>query len=213
MGRRLDILRAAGDLFRRRGYHATSVRDLAAELDMRGSSLYAHFGGKEELLAEIVDEAADAFLAAAEGVDAGLEPAARLRALVRAHLGVIQEHLSTATVFLHEWRFLAPERRARVVERRDAYQAHVRRAIEDGVASGAFRAPDPALATLFVLSSLNWTYQWLRPDGPLPPSELADRYADHVLAALGAAPAGSTIPAAPTEPAAAVPPPRDGGDD
>lgn len=181
----------AGDLFHRRGYHATSMRDLAHSLNLQGSSLYAHIASKEELLATIVDEAADAFLGAARAVDPRLSPSERLRALVRGHLRVIAAELPRASVFFHEWSHLPEAMRSEVVARRDAYQEHFRSTIADGVADGSFAVPDVDLATLFALSALNWTYQWLDPAGRLPIEDVAERYADMLLGALGAAPASA----------------------
>ena len=188
MTRRQEILETAGDLFQRNGYHATSMREIARSVQLQGSSLYAHIDSKEELLRNLVHEAADTFLAAAGEVDAGLPPERRLRRLVHAHLAVIRDKLPHATVFFHEWAHLPPGLRSDLVARRDAYQAVFRDTIEAGCEAGCFRVEDPALATLFVLSSLNWTYQWLDPNGRLPPDALARRYADLILAALGAAP-------------------------
>ena len=184
--RRQEILETAGDLFQRNGYHATSMREIARSIQLQGSSLYAHIHSKEELLRNLVHEAADAFLAAAAEVAPGLPPEQRLRGLVHAHLGVIRDKLPHATVFFHECAHLPGELRNDLVARRDAYQAVFRDAIEAGCATGAFRVEDPALATLFVLSSLNWTYQWLDPNGRLPLDVLADRYATLILGALGA---------------------------
>lgn len=192
-GRRAEIVAAAGTLFRDHGYHATSMRDLAKRLNLRGGSLYTHIGSKEELLWEIVDAAATAFQAAADAVDPELPPPARLRALVHAHLTVVVDGLEHATVFFHEWTHLHPDLRARVVERRDAYQASFRRAIADGAADGSFAIDDPDLATLLVLSTLNWSYQWLDPRGRLDLGRLADAYATFLLRALGAREEGVPI--------------------
>jgi len=185
--RRQEILDTAGDLFQRNGYHATSMREIARRVQLQGSSLYAHIASKEELLRSIVHEAADTFLAAATEVEPTLPPPERLRALVRAHLGVIRDRLPHATVFFHEWAHLPPELQRELVERRDAYQAIFRATVDAGVAGGDFDVEDPALATLFVLSALNWTYQWLDPGGRLTFDTLAQRYASFLLGALGAA--------------------------
>ena len=183
--RRQQILDTAGTLFQRDGYHATSMRAIARNVQLQGSSLYAHIRSKEELLRAIVEQAADSFQTAVEAVDAKPPPPERLRALVRAHLSVVRDRLPHATVFFHEWEHLPPGLRRRLVARRDAYQAIFRRTIEAGVKDGSFTVEDPGLATLFVMSSLNWTYQWLDPDGRLPLDALAERYAELILRALG----------------------------
>ncbi len=186
MDRRSEILTTAGQLFRERGYHATSMRDIAASLALRGSSLYAHIDSKEEVLWEIVTRAADAFLACAEEIEArALAPRERLHALIRGHLGVIVQELPRATVFFHEWKFLSEARRQQVIERRDLYEGFFRRAVEAGVRSGDFRVADPKVATLFVLSSLNWTYQWFREGGDLSLEDLTERYTALIFSALG----------------------------
>ncbi|CAN5657434.1 TetR/AcrR family transcriptional regulator [soil metagenome] len=188
MDRRSQILSTAGQLFSRQGYHNTSMREIAGALKLKGGSLYVHIASKEEVLCEIVGRAADAFLGMAEAVPGELEPQERLRALVTGHLRVIAKELEHATVFFHDWKFLSPQLQASVTARRDLYESHFRRTIEDGAASGAFAVEDAKLATLFVLSALNWTYQWLDPEGPLPLEELAEAYCKLVLGALGGEP-------------------------
>lgn len=185
MDRRTEILTAAERLFSQSGYHLTSMRDLAKAVNLQGGSLYAHISSKEEMLWEIVNRAADQFMAGASGVPADLPPAERVAALVTAHLSVIAHEIQHATVFFHEWRFLSPERRAAILARRDEYEAYFRRAIEDGVVSGVFQVADRRLATLFVMSALNWTYQWYRPDGPSTLEELTRQYTALILHALG----------------------------
>lgn len=186
MTRKEEILSAAGDLFKEQGYHATSIRAIARTVDLGGSSLYAHIRSKEELLADIVSRAADAFLAAAADVDPTTAPPQRLRALIHAHLRVIAGHLPYATVFFHEWTRLGVAQRASIVERRDLYQSYFRDAVDEGLRTGDLAGVDASLATLMVLSALNWTYQWLDPTGRLELEALADQYADMLLRALGA---------------------------
>lgn len=191
--RKQQIYSTAGALFSQRGYHATSVRDIAQELNLQGGSLYAHIDSKEDVLWEIVQRAAAEFI---EGVvPLASAPAAateRLRLMIRAHLRVVTHHLDDATVFFHEWRFLAPDRVRAVAEQRDRYEAAFRCVVEDGVGAGEFRAVDPKLAALAVLSSVNWVYQWYRPDGPLSPEQVADSFADLFLRGLQATDAGGS---------------------
>jgi len=184
--RRSEILETAGRLFRERGYHATSMRDIAGALELRGSSLYAHIASKEQVLWEVVNHAADAFLARAEAVDVGLSPQERLRELIRGHLEVIAQELPRATVFFHEWKFLSPALQHRIIERRDVYERYFRDAVEEGIQTGDFEVQDPKLAGLFVLSSLNWTYQWFREGGALSVEELTERYTKLIFNALAA---------------------------
>src|SRR5688500_967262 len=114
--RRQAIEDVASALFRERGYAATSVRDIARALDIQGASLYAHVSSKAEVLWTIVDRAATRFEEAADAAEEALAPASgaadRIRALVRAHIGVVTADPELASVFVHEWRHLEGERRA-----------------------------------------------------------------------------------------------------
>lgn len=183
MERRDQILHVAGKLFSQRGYHATSMRELAKELNLQGGSLYAHIASKEELLLEVVRQAAARFLAVLEGLEG--DPVAKVRALVRGHLRVIAEELPRATVFFHEWKHLSPPLLEEAKALRRRYEEGVQGVIQEGVEKGVFRVESVRLATLFLLSALNWTYQWYRPEGPLSPEALAEIYARMALRALG----------------------------
>lgn len=185
--RRLQIEEAASELFRERGYAATSVRDIAQALNLQGGSLYAHMASKEDVLWSIVTRAADRFNEEVGPIaaDATSSPADRLRAMIRAHVGVVTSIQQDAAVFLHEWRFLSADRRALMSARRDAYEAMFRNVISEGSAAGAFRDLDPRLTSMAILSALNGIPTWYSPDGPLTADAVADQHADLFLHALG----------------------------
>lgn len=183
LSRRQAIEDVASDLFRERGYAATSIRDIARALSVQGASLYAHVTSKEDVLWAIVDRAATRFEAAADRAEAEAEarrpgdPAEAIAALVRAHVEVLTADVDEACVFVHEWRALGPERRAAILERRDAYEARFRRRIIEGIAVGAFALTDPAIASGAILSAVNGVATWYDPEGRLT----ADRIADHLV--------------------------------
>ena len=185
--RRREIDQVASGLFRANGYAATSVRDIAKALDIQAASMYAHVASKEDVLWSIVDGAATAFERAADTAiadAASSDPVDRLAALVEAHVEVITADPERSSVFVTEWRHLSPDRRAAIAVRRDAYEARFRDTIADGIAIGAFRATDPALASTFVLTALNGIATWYRPDGRLSADRIADHYVDLALRAL-----------------------------
>jgi TetR/AcrR family transcriptional regulator, cholesterol catabolism regulator len=190
--RRRAIEDVASDLFRLHGYAATSVRDIARALSMPGPSLYAHVTSKEDVLWAIVDRAAGRFEAAADAAEQAAEsrrpgdPLEAISSLVRAHVDVVTSDVGEASVFVHEWRSLGDERRAAVLERRDAYEARFRRPIADGIAIGAFGITDPAVAAIVVLSALNAVATWYDPTGRLSPDRIADHLVELTLRMLEA---------------------------
>jgi AcrR family transcriptional regulator len=173
--RRSELTREAARLFAARGYHGTSIGDLAEGLGVQKASLYHHFASKQELLYATMREGADAFHRALDGVPESLPVAERIRHAMRAHLAVVAEQLDVATVFVREWRYLEGERREEIVAERRRYEERFRALFREGRELGALRTDlDDAVAALLVLSALNWAYTWLERDRDT--DELADRF-------------------------------------
>lgn len=186
--RREQIHDVASRLFSERGYHATSMRELASELGMQGGSLYAHISGKEDLLVQIVNRASQQFdeaLFALRDLDRPADE--KLREAMHRHILVVADNMDSATVFFHEWKHLAPDAYARVTGWRDSIDAFYRDLLLQGIQSGVFRADlDVKMAALMILSTVNWTYTWYRPGGSLTPRDVADHFADMLLSGLRA---------------------------
>ena len=152
-------------MFAERGYHGTSINDLAAALGIQKSSLYAHIDRKADLLAEIALTGAAAFHAALDAVPAGAAAGERLELALRAHLAVVESQLDVATVWLQEWRYLTGEPRDFFLRERHRYEERIRDLFEAAVESGELRRDlDLDDATLVFLSVANWAYTWLMPE-------------------------------------------------
>jgi TetR/AcrR family transcriptional regulator, cholesterol catabolism regulator len=174
----------AARLFAERGYHGTSVSDLAAALGIHKSSVYAHIATKEDLLAEITLAGAAAFHAALDGVPADGPPSERLRLALRAHLGVVASQLEVATVWLQEWRYLTGESRETFLAERHRYERRIAELVSAAVEAGELRTDlDVRQATLLFLSAGNWSYTWFTPETDV--TQVADAFWDLLLRGLG----------------------------
>src|SRR5918911_592508 len=109
--RRSELTRQAARLFAEKGYHGTSIGDLADAMGVQKGSLYAHIESKADLLWEVAREGAAAFHAALDAVPEDVPATEKIRLALRAHLRVGAEQLDVATVFVREWRYLEGERR------------------------------------------------------------------------------------------------------
>jgi AcrR family transcriptional regulator len=182
VGRREEILKIACRLFSQKGYHGTTIRDISEACGILSGSLYAHINTKEDLLYEITDRGAEAFLASLKPIVECEAPATeKLSRAVRAHLTVIEANLEAATVFFHEWKALTGDRFRQIQAKRDQYEALWMRILEQGVQTGEFKKLDIKFARLLVLSVGNWVYQWYRPEGGLRAEEIADRFVEMIL--------------------------------
>jgi TetR/AcrR family transcriptional regulator, cholesterol catabolism regulator len=172
--RRTELTREAARLFAERGYHGTSIGDIAKALGVQKGSLYAHIESKQDLLYEAMREGAEAFHDALDTVPE-LPASERIRLALRAHLRVVAEQLDVATVFVREWRYLEGERAAEFLAERRRYEERFRALFRDGRERGELRTDlDEQAAALLVLSAANWAYTWLPPGADT--DELADRF-------------------------------------
>jgi AcrR family transcriptional regulator len=173
--RRNELTRQAARLFAEKGYHGTSVGDLAEAMGVQKGSLYAHIDSKADLLWEVAREGAGAFHTALDEIPDALPATEKIRLALRAHLRVIAEQLDVATVFIREWRYLDGDRREQFIAERRRYEERFRAFFREGRELGALRTDlDDATATLLALSAANWAYTWLRPG--VDTDELADRF-------------------------------------
>ena len=173
--RRAELTRAAARLFAEKGYHGTSIGDLAEALGVQKGSVYAHIESKADLLWEVAREGADAFHAALDTVADEGSVVDRIRWALRAHLRVVSEQLDVATVFVREWRYLEGERRESFVAERRRYEERFRALFREGREHGELRADlDDGAAALVALSAANWAYTWLKPGADT--DALADRF-------------------------------------
>ncbi len=184
--RRTQIQAVAEQLFREKGYLATSMRDIADEMKMKGGgSLYAHIKGKEDLLWDIADEAITAFFHALEPILAKeLPPDQKLREAMIAHMLAITAHLGSATVYFDEWRHLSEPRRTAFMTRRDEYEHLFGRLLHDGITTGMLAPLDEGVTRLYILGAMNEIRRWYSPDGRLSAPEVAASIAGMILDGL-----------------------------
>src|SRR5262249_59484310 len=116
--RKTELPRAAARLFAEKGYHGTSIGDLAEAMGVQKGSVYAHIESKQDLLYETLRGGAAAFHGALDLIPETLPAVDKLRLALRAHLAIVAEQLDVATVWMREWRYLEGERREEVVAAR-----------------------------------------------------------------------------------------------
>ena len=183
--RKDEMLSAAERMFSERGYQATSVRDIAEALDIKPGSLYAHIETKEDLLWTILEAAANRFFDAVQPiVESDLLPLQKLRRVIGAHVKVITDSATSAEIFTTQWRHLSEPRRGEFADRRDAYEKMLRQLVHEGIRDGVLGDVDEKFATLLILSSMNWVYQWYRADGPMTPEEIARKLTEMLFNGL-----------------------------
>lgn len=163
--RRQELITSAARLFRRKGFDATSTRDIAAAVGMGSGSPFYHFNSKGELLYAVMDEGmrsamaqqAEVLQKAAQG---GLPAAGLLAVLIRNHFDILVGPGSDfIPVMLYESRAITPRQRTLLAELQSEYEAPWTPVLQALHASGQLKA-DVKLSRLLIFGALNWSAQW-----------------------------------------------------
>jgi len=186
LSRKKQVIRSAAELFKEKGYAATSMRDLAQKLGIEAASLYSHIKSKEEILRTLCFDLAADFRTSLEKVEKLNVPARERLALgIIGHVQVMARDLTSAAVFMNEHRHLSQPFLRDFLLLRINYINRFKRIIDAGVASGEFKKNiDTKLAVMTLFSSLNWMPLWYSPDGSIEPAQLGQQLADMLVNGL-----------------------------
>ena len=182
---REDILEAAAQVFRQKGFHGASMADIAEAVNLQKASLYHHVSSKQEILLSILDRALELLLERISAIATqDISPDQKLKRMVREYMKILVENQDLAAVLLFEHRSLERKQHARHVPNRDKFEDLWKDVFVEGVDSGIFHCENPALATRALLGIMNWTMTWYNPDGPLSTEQVADQYSNLILNGL-----------------------------
>jgi AcrR family transcriptional regulator len=171
--RKEKINGVAQNLFRIKGYAATSMRDLAKEVGIEPASLYSHVKSKEELLQKICFRIADEFFDASQIViEEDFKAEEKLSAAIDAHVGVILNNLDATTVFFHEWKHLSEPSLSEFKSLRNKYEKQFRSIIEAGIESGEFNEVDAHVSIKLLFAMMNSIHEWYNAKGKLKQKDI-----------------------------------------
>src|SRR5512137_2934433 len=174
-----DILDAAAQVFRQKGFHGASMSEIAEAVNLQKASLYHHVTSKQEILLALLDRALGMLTDHIAVIAAQELPAdQKLRQMIRAYLSALADNADLTAVLLFEHRSLDKKSHARHVPQRDKFEKLWRDTVDEGVKAGIFACPDAGVAVRALMGVMNWTLTWYRPDGAKSMEEIADEYAD-----------------------------------
>ncbi len=162
------ILDAAAQTFRRKGYAATTLNNIAKAAEMQAGSLFYHFDSKDQLLEEVLDIGMRRVHDAVEQSQACLPPGTphrrRIRAAIEAHLTTLLKHGDYTSANIRIFGQVPEDIQQRHLRLRDAYAALWRRLLSRAQKAGALRAEtDLALVRMLLFGALNWSVEWYKP--------------------------------------------------
>lgn len=186
LSRKEQVIRSAAQLFREKGYAASSMRDLAQKLGIEAASLYSHIKSKEEILQSLCFDMASEFRKSLQEVESKKVTASeKLRLGIIGHIQVMAKDLVASAVFMNEHRHLSQPFLRDFLLMRINYINRFKDMIEEGISKGEFKENiDKKLAVMTLFSSLNWMPMWYDPESNIMPDEIGQQLADMLVNGL-----------------------------
>lgn len=175
--KRLSIIRAAGEAFRRKGFHGTSLDEVAAALNVTKPTLYYYVHSKQDLLYRCHDHALDLGLQALEYSRGGVTGLEKLQRMVTRYIELITDDFAAYSL-LSDLNDMLPQHKSAIRKRRREFDAVFRGFVTAGIADGSIRPCDPMMTVAWFMGAVNAIPRWFEHDGPMTGSEVAATYTD-----------------------------------
>ena len=176
-----EIRAVALDLFYKRGFQGTALRDVAAKVGIQVGSLYNHMSSKGDLLFEIMEKVMLDLLEDQRLVAQTPDVVERMRLLVYHHVKFHGQRARDVFVGNSELRSLSRSQRTRVVGLRREYELMFQNELEDGIRQGKFLPVDVQVTAYAIIAMATWVSAWYSPRGRLSLEQIAEIYTAMVL--------------------------------
>jgi AcrR family transcriptional regulator len=170
------VIRAAAREFNRKGYHNTSLDDIAARLEVTKPTIYYYVTSKEQLLFEC-------FVAGVELIRAAFRDVRHLAVPARERLSAVLRHYGEAVASEFGWcmvraedQDLSPAMSRHIKTLKSEIDHGIRRLIREGIQDGSIEPCDPKMTTFALAGALNWIAHWYREDRSMTGAEIAQAF-------------------------------------
>ena len=177
-----EVLHSAANIFFAKGFHATSIEDVARDVGMLKGSLYYYIKSKEDLLFQLLMagiEDGDAFIA--RQIEAGGDPVEQLERAIRAQIDYIVQNRVPFGLFLHEFDSLSGKRQHKLISVMSRYNSRFVELVRAGQAQGKIVEGEPWIVVNGILGMCNWLYRWYDPDHEADAGRIKDIFVRMIL--------------------------------
>lgn len=187
--KREALLRAAAAAFNEKGFHGTSLDDIAGTLGLTKAALYHYFPNKHSLLLACFRTAMDvAGKSLARAREQGRSGRERLALCLKGYLNSMIDELSCCVVLMEE-NALLPADQAAIIRQRDRFERSLRDLVREGIEDGSIVPCDPKFIVFTLLGAMNWVPKWFRSDGDWTAHQLSEAFGELIERMLGPKPA------------------------
>ncbi|HSN59334.1 MAG TPA: TetR/AcrR family transcriptional regulator [Ferruginibacter sp.] len=179
------ILKKAAALFRKKGFKASSMRELALNMGVEAPSLYNHIGSKSELLQHICFKIASAFTIQLQELElSDATVVKKLEQLIRFHIWMMMQSFDELYVSNHEWKYLDEPYLGNFLNQRKLYETKMMQLVEAGIKNKELKDIHPHVAVLTILSAVRGLEFWQRHKKEIPADVLENNMVNHLLNGL-----------------------------
>ena len=175
-----EVLRSAANIFFSKGFHATSIEDVARDVGMLKGSLYYYIKSKDDLLFQLLMagiEDGDAYIA--QQIDVSRDPVEQLERAIRAQINYIIQNKVPFGLFLHEFDSLSGKHKLISVMSR--YNSRFVELVRRGQEQGKLMEGEPWIIVNGILGMCNWLYRWYDTDHASDPEEVKQIFVKMIL--------------------------------
>ncbi len=177
-----EILRSAASVLAEKGYHGTTMEEIASKLLMTKGSMYYYFKNKDELLYQCHQMIMEMSLERIEKVvNSDLDPAEKLKSAVKGHIQLATSEKSMFMVMNKPSQNFTDIQLEEILELRKSYSHYFDRILKEGIEKKVFAKVDVKLVRMIILGALNWVQEWYDQGGPKSADEISEAYANYIL--------------------------------
>jgi AcrR family transcriptional regulator len=173
--KRHAVLQAAAQLFNERGFHATSLDDIAARLNVSKPTLYYYVKNKDEILLQCVRQGLEMTL---EGIEASRQAGGnavdQLRACMQAYANIVMQPFGMCLIRVGDEEVPEPSR-SELRRMKSEIDLAFRRLVAQGVQEGSLQPCDPKMTAFVIAGALSWIGRWYQPGGEYTPEQIAEQ--------------------------------------
>jgi AcrR family transcriptional regulator len=182
--KRQAVIRAAGLDFCKRGYHNTSMTDIASNLGLTKAALYYYVKNKDEVLFECHEQAYDAMDILLEKKLVGKNGLEQLGVL---YCDFVRMLTASGISLLTDVNSLSEGNKIKVLKRRGKIERKIIKIVKQGQSDGSIREGDPRLHVFFFMGALNWLNAWYDNSGHFKGEDIALHFATQMRLGIAAA--------------------------
>ncbi len=174
--RKEEVMNVAARLFAAKGYHATTLDQIAEEIGVTKPALYYYVTNKEDILRTIVNRMMEPMEEVTKIAASALPPREKMSAIIQVLVRFASERRDTALIAFEQSNILPKRSRDALRRREKDVEIAVQQVLKEGIAKGTFSEVNVRMAGFAILAVSNSAYRWYRPGGSLSPDKIAEQF-------------------------------------